>query len=460
MNRFSHACRISLVAFTLGICAGYAHAQRAAHQSGSQLPIDAEIARTIASIAAIDNHAHPVLPPPNDSTDREFDALPVDHMEPQTDPVGLRDDSPQLAAAWQALWAFRGVTPLDAAGMKRLQAARAAVKSHEGPGYDIWVLDQSHVETQIANRVRMGNGIAPPRFRWVPYDDALLFPLNNSGLAAETPDKALFFPLEDKVRAMYLQGAHLQAMPPTLDEYLQKLVLPTLQAQKADGAVAIKFELAYLRSFDFSDPSRGEAAGVYAKYAAGGVPSAADYKLLQDFLFRSVAVEAGRLGMAVHLHTMAGAGSYFGIAGANTMLLEPLFNDARLRKTNFVMLHGGWPFVQQAGALLQKPNVFLDISQQSLIIPARTLAGWLREWLELYPDKVLYATDGYPYSDALGWEESLWIANRNAREALGIALTGMLRDGEIDRTRATAIAAMVLRGNAAQLYGIGSDGGK
>ena len=38
--------------------------------------------------------------------------------------------------------------------------------------------------------------------------------------------------------------------------------------------------------------------------------------------------------------------------------------------------------------------------------------------------------------------------------ALGIALTGMVRDGEIDRTRAKAIAVMVLRGNAAQLYGI------
>jgi len=38
---------------------------------------------------------------------------------------------------------------------------------------------------------------------------------------------------------------------------------------------------------------------------------------LQDYLFRQVAVECGRLGMVVHLHTMAGAGSYFEVAGAN-----------------------------------------------------------------------------------------------------------------------------------------------
>jgi hypothetical protein len=38
--------------------------------------IDPEIGRQIAAIQAIDNHAHPVLAPPLDSSDREFDALP------------------------------------------------------------------------------------------------------------------------------------------------------------------------------------------------------------------------------------------------------------------------------------------------------------------------------------------------------------------------------------------------
>ena len=33
------------------------------------------------------------------------------------------------------------------------------------------------------------------------------------------------------------------------------------------------------------------------------------------------------------------------------------------------------------------------------------------------------------------------------------ALTGMMRDGEIDRPRAEALARMVLRENAAKLYG-------
>ena len=418
----------------------------------AQLPIDPEIARAIAAIHTIDNHAHPVLPPPNDVSDREFDALPVDNMAPQTDPVGWRADNPQLTAAWKALWGFDGAAPLDAAGVKRLQALRSAVKTREGGAYDTWVLDRIGIATELANRVRMGAGVAPPRFLWVPYDDTLLFPLDNRALAASTPDKALFFPLEAKVMALYLHDAGLQAVPATLDEYVTKLVLPTLQAQRNGGAVAIKFEVAYLRGFDFGAPSHDEAARVYAENR-GRVPSDAAYKVLQDYLFRVLATEAGRLGMAVHLHAMAGGGSYFGIAGVNPLLLEPLFNDPTLRgTTNFVLLHGGWPFVHEAGALLQKPNVYTDLSQQAVLFPPRTLSTWLREWLELYPDKVLYATDGYPYSDSLGWEESLWIADHNVRDALGLALTGMLQDGEIDMPRARAIAEMVLRGNAAKLY--------
>ncbi len=413
--------------------------------------LDPELAALIASTPAFDNHAHPVLPPPNDTTDRDFDALPVDSMEPQTDVLAWRPDNPQLAPAWQALWGFDGTPPLDSAGMQQLAAARARVKAREGSRFADWVLTQAGIGTMLANRVQMGPGMAPPSFRWVPYVDALLFPLDTTALAAQNPDRQLFFPLEDRVRARYLQAVHLTAVPATLPEYLAQVVTPTLERQHAAGAIAAKFEIAYLRSFDFADPSPAEAARVYAQYR-GSTPPDAAYKLLQDFLFHYIALECGRLGMPVHFHTMSGGGGYFHIAGDNPLLLEPLFNDPRLRKTRFVMLHGGWPFVREAGSLLQKPNVFLDLSQESLTFPPRTLAGWLREWLETFPGKVLFGTDGYPYSDAMGWEESTWIAAHNARQALGLALTGMLRDGEINRARANQIALAVLRDNAKTLY--------
>lgn len=436
------APRIAITVACLLLTASYAVSQQ----------IDPGIARQIAGIWAIDNHAHPMLAPPLDTTDRKFDALPVSSLEPQSDPVALRPDFPLLGAAWKALYGFDTPPPLNAVAIKHLNKARARVKAQQGEHYPEWVLDRAKIGTMLANRVAMGSGVGPPRFRWVPYVDALLFPLDNSGMASASPDRKQFFALEDIVRQRYLKKVGASAPPPTLDEYLKHVVTPTLERQRASGAVAEKFEVAYLRSFDFTDPPRAKVEHIYAKWIGRDRPDAAEYKLLQDFLFRYIAKECGRLGMPVHLHAMAGAGSYFSVSGVNPLLLEPLFNDPRLRKTNFVLLHGGWPYIREIQALLQKPNVYLDISQQSLVMTPRTQAQWLREWLEWEPEKVLFATDGYPYSEELGWPESTWIANRNARQALGIALTGMLQDGEISRKRAGELARMVLRGNAEALY--------
>jgi predicted TIM-barrel fold metal-dependent hydrolase len=150
---------------------------------------------------------------------------------------------------------------------------------------------------------------------------------------------------------------------------------------------------------------------------------------------------------------MAGAGGYFDVGGANPLNLEPILNDPALRKTKFVMVHGGWPFTREITPLLEKPNAYLDFSGQSLVLSPATLAGILREWLEHVPEKVMFATDGYPYSNEMGWEESAWMAAHNGREALGRALTAMMRDGAVTRTRAEELARMVLRENARALYG-------
>ncbi|HVO97635.1 MAG TPA: hypothetical protein VMT15_06185, partial [Bryobacteraceae bacterium] len=68
------------------------------------------------------------------------------------------------------------------------------------------------------------------------------------------------------------------------------------------------------------------------------------------------------------------------------------------------------------------------------------------------PEKILYATDAYPFSKEVGWEEAGYIANKTGREALGIALTGMVNDEEISKDRAVELARMVLRENARKLY--------
>ena len=405
----------------------------------------------INRIRAIDNHAHPVRFVAN-GADRDFDALPVDNMEPQSDPVQLRPNDSGTLLAWRMLWNY----PYDdsnAQHMREWKTRKEHVQKEKAKGYPEWILDKAGIDIMLANRVHMGSSIEPPRFRWVPYVDALMFPLDNSQLAGKNSDRKAFFADEDSVRQQYLREAGLDSPPKTLDEYLRLVVTPALERQKQGGAIAEKFEAAYLRSLSFDKVDRGPAEKVYATFSGRSAPPESEYKLLQDFLFRFIASECGRLGLVVHVHVMAGAGSYFDVRGTNPLLLESIFNDPELRQTKFVMLHGGWPFIHEIASLLTKPNVYLDYSAQSLLLPPATLGQNIREWLEWVPEKVLFGTDAYPYSDQLGWEESAWIAAKRGREALAIALGGMIRDGEISRDRALELARMVLRDNARSLYG-------
>jgi hypothetical protein len=124
-----------------------------------------------------------------------------------------------------------------------------------------------------------------------------------------------------------------------------------------------------------------------------------------------------------------------------------------------VLVHGGWPFDREAGVLLMKPNVYADFSAQTFLRSTRALAETLRAWLEWYPEKVMFGTDAYPedlmgvVAPLAGWEEKTWLAARTSRDALALALTAMIRDGQVTSDRAVEVARMVLRGNAQRLYG-------
>jgi uncharacterized protein len=413
---------------------------------------DPALMSEIRKIRAIDNHSHPPRVTADGEMDDEYDALPCDPLEPTAANTVTRPENPQYLLAWKALWGYEYDDRSDA-HVKELLAAKKKIREEQGDHYPAWVLDKLGIDIEFANRVAMGRGLDAAHYRWVPFDDALLFPLHNDALAAETLDRKFFFGREDMLLARYRRELNVSAMPATLAEYESRVVTPELERQKKDGAVAIKFEAAYLRSLDFEPASERDAASIYAKYVNGGAAPKTDYTRLQDALFRYIAAEAGRIGLPVHIHTGVGCGGYFYLAGSNPLLLESVLNDARLRKTTFVLLHGGaGPFSREISALLMKPNVYTDLSEQTWLESPRRLAESLRDWLEAYPEKVLFGTDLYPGSGAYDWEEVGWQTSETGRQALGIALTGMLRDGEITVRRANEIARMVLRENAVNLY--------
>jgi predicted TIM-barrel fold metal-dependent hydrolase len=426
----------------------------AAIQSRAQTMADPALAAEIAKIKAIDNHAHPLkIVAAGEKADDEFDALPLDSIEPFALPPRLLPSNPEFITAWRNMYGY-GHKDMSEPHVAELLAVKQRIMRDHGDGYSAWVLDQLNIETMFANRVAMGRGLVAPRFRWVTFDDALIFPLNNEAAKRSNPDYRGFYPGEERLLKRYLVALKISALPATLPEYLKTVVTPTLEKQKREGAVAIKFEAAYLRKLDFDEADEAQARSVYARYVKGGEPAPSDYKVLQDFLFRYLAREAGRLGMAVHIHAIDGAGSYYRASGSDPLLLESAFNDPALRKTNFVIVHGGAPFTKQTVSMMSKPNVYADFSAQTFFLYPRALSENLRYWLESCPDKILFGTDAFSFGPAVDWGEIAWLSNSTARQALALALTGMINDGEVTRERALELARMVLRENAIKLYGL------
>jgi predicted TIM-barrel fold metal-dependent hydrolase len=422
--------------------------------ASAQAPVDSALARYISAIRAIDNHAHPMRPIASGApADTEYDALPLDGIPPFDMPTRLKPDDPIWRSAQSAIYHLKP----DAAGPAYHTALKSAVtdaQRAQGQRFPEWALDQAGIDVMLANRIALGPGLAAPRFRWVSFVDALMLPLDVSGEAARTPDTRPLYPREAKLLQRYMRDLNVRALPATLDDYVRTIVGPTIARQRANGAVGVKFEAAYLRALDFDDPDVAGAQRVYSRYVRGGVPTHAEYKTLEDYLFRAIAREAGRQRLAVQIHVLETFGGFYSTRGSAPHLLEPAFNDSTLRGTKFIIVHGGWPLIGETQGLLGKPNVYADISMMDDILSPAVLAGVLRQWLSEWPDKVLFGSDAFDGGVEQGWEQVAWVASNTARRALGIALTGMLRDGDITRDRAQTLARMVLRENAAAVYGL------
>lgn len=412
---------------------------------------DAQLMQYIDTIKLVDNHAHVVAP--DMEHDTNYDALRCETLpaSPSTLAPANARFGPQIAGAWKALYGVAADSD-SPENLKKVTAAQNAVHQKEGAGYFDWVLEQGGYSYVLANRVKMAPELGQ-HFKWVPYDDALLFPLDTTGLKKASPDRKILFEAEENLLNAYEMAAARKVVSSSLDVYLEKVIDATLNSQKNAGAVAIKFEVAYLRSLDFQPASRERAAKVLAQYAwCKSAPPESDYRVLQDFLFRYIAKKAGELGLAIHIHTGAGCGEFFDDRGSDPMLLTSVLNDPDLRRTNFVLLHGGSPFTGHNTSLIMKPNVFVDTSVLELLYSPAQMAHIMRPWLEMMPEHVIFGTDAGPFGPGYGWEETTYVASRNARRAVGIVLTEMMRDGVITQTRAKEIAERVLRKNALELY--------
>jgi uncharacterized protein len=153
----------------------------------TQTTPDPALVAEIATLKVIDNHAHPLRALKEGDRDTEWDELSYHTLDtaaadPGTEmplvPFRLRPKSPEYVAVWQALYGFPSGTVTKERIQDLVQIKRRIVREQAG-NYPTWVLDQIGIETMLANRVVMDGSLPVPRFRWVPYADALMFPLSN-----------------------------------------------------------------------------------------------------------------------------------------------------------------------------------------------------------------------------------------------------------------------------------------
>lgn len=398
--------------------------------------------REIKTIKIFDHHAHPGY-----ADDPDVDAMA---LPPSSTPLRERDTNPELVAAAKALFGYP-YSDLSPEHTRWLIGKKREMQKSLGQRYFSHVLDQVGIEASAANRAAMADYLDPKRFRWVFFVDSFLFPFDNRRIAARNPDEAVFMPLQEKMLHRYLAQAGLTTVPQDFSGYLQ-FITRTLVENQRQGGIAMKFEVAYFRSLHFADPPREAAEAVFDKYRSGGVPSDEEYKTFQDFIFRYLITEGGRLHLPVHIHTAVGAGDYFSVTEGNVMNLENVLRDPRYLSTAFVLLHAGYPFWRQVIWLAAMKNVYLDTSANELLLYPSEFKQLLKLWLETYPEKVTFGSDAFPYNAALGAEEAYWLGVKSAREALAEALAEMVCEGEVTEMQALQIARGYLHDNAVRLY--------
>jgi hypothetical protein len=403
-------------------------------------PVFQRIASALDPVLAIDGHTH---------------LLRAAQFDPARDamaPILNRSTRPELAAAVKDRFGVALRRDDWKSTVAELEKARAAMKARLGEhGYWMDHLDYTRTDAALVNEDSK-TGTDGKRLRWVPHATPLLYPLPVERLRERSPshDRDIS-KIQTDLRRFLKEGGR-EALPEDLPGYL-RFVDETLRSWQTEGAVAVKFWDAYLRTLRIADVRESRAAELYARGVATPL-SREDYLALQDFLWRHVLLETGRRKIPVHIHSSLGVPPFLRSLESDVRNLEDILTDPRFFGTSIVLIHGGGPFYEHAAYLALKPNVWIDISSMGFLYPTPDFAAVIRKFLLFAPSKVLFGTDVGNYPGVPGGPEiQHLVLSRSTREAVYLALAGLVEDGVIDEATAVGMGRGILRENAQRLYG-------
>jgi hypothetical protein len=398
---------------------------------------DRALLTELAKVKAVDAHSHLLI----NRVEPSGKAL-VQQRAASDLPLRLRGVGPEWVRTWKILYKAN-IPDASEKRLAELQQTRELLVEDLGDQFSTTMLDLANVEMAIVSGEPLtGKGL--DRFRFVPRADVFLRPFAQDSAEALKP---------------FFIAARMYTLPKGLDEYLGKVVTGALERWVADGAIGIDLGVSAWRSLDFDPVNAETARAAYGRLVVGGEfgASPADLKAFQDFTFRHLAREAGRVGLVVHVKTGMSRDATGIVGNGNPILLGTAMADPTLQKVKWLLVHGGFPFDKEIGPLLLRPNVYADVSVQDLVRSPTELGESLRRWFELAPERVCFATDAAsdPSAPQLRWPELTYLGAETTRAALALALSRMISDGLVTKAQALEIGKGVLRENALTLHGLG-----
>jgi len=240
------------------------------------------------------------------------------------------------------------------------------------------------------------------------------------------------------------------------DDAVERFHEQTRNAVK-NGAVGLKSVIAYRTGLEIQRSAEDEVRKVYDKLIAEAISGKSVRDILSSrtkhvktvydyFVFLGVE-DSVKLDVPFQMHVGMGDAPFIDLRIANPILLHDLINDESGKSAKIVLTHGGYPYLEEAGFLVNAyPNIFLDLSETIPFISIGIKEKLLNIFEMTPTTKIMYGSDGYNIP------ELHWISSIQTKKALSAALNGLLESKEIDEEWTHEIAKDILSENAKRIY--------
>ncbi|MEM2127408.1 MAG: amidohydrolase family protein [Candidatus Bathyarchaeia archaeon] len=246
---------------------------------------------------------------------------------------------------------------------------------------------------------------------------------------------------------------------PTFEELLDRFMESLERAVKTEGYIGFKSVVAYrvgLRNLKQDENSAREAYRRLKGKDFLRVPlrerdpkSVEDERVLRGYLLCRALEKSIDLDVPFQIHTGIGDSPQIDVRESNPLHLHDIIADDHLGKAKLVLVHAGYPYVEEAGYLANNyPNVYIDLSEMFPFTAAGMRDATLRLLYMAPVTKIMYGSDGFRIPE-LFWISALW-----GKKALSEALEELVNSEVIDEDYAYKAGGLILSENSIKLYKI------